>query len=331
MSIAVIGAGAWGTAFAIHLARTGKHVLLWVYEQALCKILKDTRENRDFLPGFVLPEAIHFTTDLEEIVAYSDDIVIAMPSFALRGTIKRIAPGLKSKNLLVLTKGIERETFLGMSGVIAESIGGSTDRIAVLSGPSFAKEVASGAFTACVIASQSKHLAQYFQQMIHSDSFRIYVSDDVVGVELGGALKNVMAIGAGVIEGLQLGTNTQAAYLTRGLAEMKRLGKALGAKETTFMGLSGMGDLILTSYGNLSRNRLFGMELTKGKRAQDIINSQKNVVEGYYTTDAAHNLSTKLGIDMPITEELCKILYEGKDIKTSLQDIIKRGFKEEDY
>jgi glycerol-3-phosphate dehydrogenase (NAD(P)+) len=331
MSIAVIGAGAWGTAFAIHLARTGKHVLLWVYEQELCKILKDTRENRDFLPGFVLPEAIHFTTDLEEIVAYSDDIVIAMPSFALRGTIKRIAPGLKSKNLLVLTKGIERETFLGMSGVIAESIGGSTDRIAVLSGPSFAKEVASGAFTACVIASQSKHLAQYFQQMIHSDSFRIYVSDDVVGVELGGALKNVMAIGAGVIEGLQLGTNTQAAYLTRGLAEMKRLGKALGARETTFMGLSGMGDLILTSYGNLSRNRLFGMELTKGKRAQDIINSQKNVVEGYYTIDAAHNLSTKLGIDMPITEELCKILYEGKDIKTSLQDIIKRGFKEEDY
>jgi len=331
MSIAVIGAGAWGTAFAIHLARTGKHVLLWVYEQELCKILKDTRENRDFLPGFVLPEAIHFTTDLEEIVAYSDDIVIAMPSFALRGTIKSIAPGLKSKNLLVLTKGIERETFLGMSGAIAESIGGSADRIAVLSGPSFAKEVASGAFTACVIASQSKHLAQYFQQMIHSDSFRIYVSDDVVGVELGGALKNVMAIGAGVIEGLQLGTNTQAAYLTRGLAEMKRLGKALGAKETTFMGLSGMGDLILTSYGNLSRNRLFGMELSNGKSARDIINSQKNVVEGYYTIDAVYNLSKKLGIDMPITEELFKILYEGKDIKTSLQDIIKRGFKEEDY
>jgi glycerol-3-phosphate dehydrogenase (NAD(P)+) len=331
MSIAVIGAGAWGTAFAIHLARTGKQVLLWVYEQELCEILKETRENKDFLPGFVLPESIHFTTDLEDIVAYSDDIVIAMPSFALRGTIKSIAPGLKSKNLLVLTKGIERGTFLGMSGVIAESIGGSTDRIAVLSGPSFAKEVANGAFTASVIASRNKHLAQYFQQMIHSDSFRIYISDDIVGVELGGALKNVMAIGAGVIEGLHLGTNTQAAFVTRALAEMARLGKALGSKETTFMGLSGMGDLILTSYGNLSRNRLFGLELAKGKKARDIIDSQKNVVEGYYTIDAAHNLSKKLGIDMPITEELFKILYEGKDIKTSLQDIIQREFKEEDY
>jgi glycerol-3-phosphate dehydrogenase (NAD(P)+) len=330
MNIAVIGAGAWGTAFASHLARTGKHVLLWVYEEELCEILKDTRENRDFLPGFALPESIHFTTNLEEIAAYSDDIVIAMPSFALRGTIGSIAHRLALKNLLVLTKGIERGTFLGMSGVIAEVIGGSADRIAVLSGPSFAKEVANGAFTASVVASQNKHLAQYFQQMVHGDSFRIYVSDDIIGVELGGALKNVMAIGAGVIEGLKLGTNTQAAFVTRALAEMKRLGKALGAKETTFMGLSGMGDLILTSYGNLSRNRLFGMELAKGKKARDIIDSQKNVVEGYYTIDAAHNLSKKLGIDMPITEELFKILYEGKNIKTSLQDIITREFKEED-
>jgi glycerol-3-phosphate dehydrogenase (NAD(P)+) len=331
MKIAVIGAGAWGTAFAIHLARTGKQVLLWVYEQELCEILKDTRKNADYLPGFVLPKSIHFTTNLEEIAAYSNDIVIAMPSFALRGTIRSIAPGLVSKNLLVLTKGIERETFLGMSKVIEELLGGNANRVAVLSGPSFAKEVANGAFTASVVASQNKQLAQYFQQMVHSDSFRIYISDDIIGVELGGALKNIMAIGAGVIEGLQLGTNTQAAFVTRALAEMKRLGKALGAKETTFMGLSGMGDLILTSYGNLSRNRLFGIELAKGKKARDIIDSQRNVVEGYYTTDAVYNLSKKLGINMPITEELFKILYEGKDIKTSLQDIIKREFKEEDY
>jgi glycerol-3-phosphate dehydrogenase (NAD(P)+) len=331
MKIAIIGAGAWGTAFAIHLARTGKQVLLWVYEEELCEILKDTRENADYLPGFVLPESIDFTTNLEEIAVYSDDIVIAMPSFALRGTIRKIAPRLALKNLLLLTKGIERETFLDMSGVIKELLGESADRLAVLSGPSFAKEVANGAFTASVIASRNKHLAQYFQQMIHSDSFRIYISDDTIGVELGGALKNVMAIGAGIIEGLKLGTNTQAAFVTRALAEMARLGKALGAKETTFMGLSGMGDLILTSYGNLSRNRLFGIELAKGKKARAIIDSQKNVVEGYYTIDAAHNLSKKLGIDMPITEELFKILYEGKDIKTSLQDIITREFKEEDY
>jgi glycerol-3-phosphate dehydrogenase (NAD(P)+) len=331
MSTAVIGAGAWGTAFAIHLARTGKQVLLWVYEEELCDVLKKTRENRDFLPGFVLPESIHFTTSLEKIAAYSNDIVIAMPSFALRETLKKITPGLATKNILVLTKGIERGTFLGMSEVIAESINSSADRIAVLSGPSFAREVASGAFTASVIASKNKHLAQYFQRMVHCESLRIYISDDVIGVELGGALKNVMAIGAGVIEGLRLGTNTQAAFVTRALAEMKRLGKALGAKETTFMGLSGMGDLILTSYGNLSRNRLFGMELAKGKKARDIIDSQKNVVEGYYTIDAAHNLSKKLNIEMPITEELFKIIYEGKDIKTSLQDIITREFREEDY
>jgi glycerol-3-phosphate dehydrogenase (NAD(P)+) len=331
MSIAVIGAGAWGTAFAIHLARIGKQVLLWVYEKELCETLRQTRENRDFLPGFVLPESIDFTTNLEESALYSDDMVIAMPSFALRETIGKIASGLASKNLLVLTKGIERDTFLGMSGVIAEVIGKSADHIAALSGPSFAKEVANGSFTASVIASRNKDLAQYFQRNIHSDSFRIYVSDDVVGVELGGALKNVMAIGAGVIEGLKLGTNTQAAFVTRALAEMKRLGKALDAKETTFMGLSGMGDLILTSYGNLSRNRLFGIELAKGKKARDILDNQKNVVEGYYATNAAHNLAKKLGIDMPITEELFKILYEGKDIRTSLQDIIKRGFKEEDY
>jgi glycerol-3-phosphate dehydrogenase (NAD(P)+) len=331
MTAAVIGAGAWGTAFAIHLARTGNNILLWVYEQELCDILETAKENVDFLPGFTLPESIHFTTNLEEIAAYSDDIVVAMPSFAIRGTIGKIASGLALKNLLVLTKGIESETFLGMSGVIAELTGGGGDHIAVLSGPSFAKEVAGGAFTASVIASQNKPLAQYFQRKIHSDNFRIYVTDDVIGVELGGALKNVMAIGAGVIEGLRLGTNTQAAFVTRALAEIKRLGKALNAKETTFMGLSGMGDLILTSYGNLSRNRLFGIELAKGKKAQDIIDSQKNVVEGYYTTDAAYNLSRKLGIDMPITEELFRILYEGKDIKISLRDIIKRGFKEEDY
>jgi glycerol-3-phosphate dehydrogenase (NAD(P)+) len=331
MSIAVIGAGAWGTAFAIHLARTGKHVLLWVYEEELCEFLRNKRENRDYLPGIALPDSIQFTTNLEEITAYSNDIVIAMPSFALRATIRKIAPALVSKNLLVLTKGIERETFLGMSKVIEDVQGGGADHIAILSGPSFAKEVANGAFTASVIASNNKSLAQYFQQMIHSDTFRIYISDDVIGVELGGTLKNVMAIGTGIIEGLQLGMNTQAAFVTRALAEMKRLGKALGARETTFMGLSGMGDLILTSYGTLSRNRLFGTELAKGIKAQDIIDSRKNVVEGYYAIDAAHHLSKKVGIEMPITEELYRIIYEGKNLKTSLQDIIRREFKEEDY
>jgi glycerol-3-phosphate dehydrogenase (NAD(P)+) len=330
MNIGVIGAGAWGTAFAIHLARTGKEVLLWVYEQELYALLKDKRENTYYLPGFVLPESIQFTTSLEEAAAHSHDIVIAIPSFALRETIQNIASGLKTKNILVLTKGVEKGTFLCMSKVIEEILAGNADHIATLSGPSFAKEVADGAFTASVIASENKDLARYFQQMVHSDSFRIYISDDITGVELGGALKNIMAIGSGIIEGLRLGTNTQAAFVTRALAEMKRLGKALGAKETTFMGLSGMGDLILTSYGNLSRNRSFGLELVKGEKAQDIIDNQKNVVEGYYTVNAVYNLSKKLKIDMPITEELFKIIYEEKNMQISLKDLIRREFKEED-
>jgi glycerol-3-phosphate dehydrogenase (NAD(P)+) len=266
MKIGVIGAGAWGTAFAIHLARTGKQILLWVYEEDLCEYLRNTRENRDYLPGFVLPEAISFTANLDEAVSYSNDVVIAMPSFALRKTIARTVYGLRSRNLLLLTKGIERKSFLGMSEVIEEVLDENGTHIAVLSGPSFAKEVAKGSFTSAVIASKNKDLARYFQQMVHNDSFRVYISDDVAGVELGGSLKNVMAIGAGIIEGLKLGTNTQAAFVTRALAEMKRLGKALGAKEVTFMGLSGVGDLMLTAYGSLSRNRLFGIELPKARK-----------------------------------------------------------------
>ncbi len=329
MNIGVIGAGAWGTSFAIHLARTGKGVLLWSYEPELPSLLKETRENPYYLPGCALPEALRYTGGLKETVSYADDIVIAVPSFALRTTIQDIAPELKSKNILILTKGIERNTFLCMNEVVEEILEGCTDRIAVLSGPSFANEVAKGAFTATVVASKNKDLARHFQQLTHSDNFRVYTTEDIKGVELGGALKNVMAIGAGIIEGLRFGANTQAAFVTRALAEMKRLGKAVGAKETTFMGLSGIGDLILTSYGNLSRNRAFGFELAKGKAAKDIIENQKNVVEGYYTVNAAYHLSKKLAIEMPMTEELFHIIYEGKDIQASLQNIITREFKEE--
>lgn len=331
MSITVIGAGAWGTAFAIHLARTGKNVLLWAYEKDLGSLLKETGENSYYLPGFILPETIRFTTDLDEAVAYSRDIVIATPSFALRDIVQKAAPALKTKNILVLTKGIERTTFFFTHQIIADVLGGNGDLVAALSGPSFAKEVAEGAFTASVVASKNKNLSLYFQQMIHSNNFRVYLSDDITGVELGGSMKNIMAIGAGIIEGLRFGTNTQAAFVTRALAEIKRLGKALGAHELTFMGLSGMGDLILTSYGNLSRNRLFGLELAKGRSAESIIKNQRNVVEGYYTVNAVYHLSKQLNIEMPITEELFKIIYEGKDIQASLQDIIRREFKEEDY
>ena len=332
MKTTVIGAGAWGTAFAAHLARTGKEVMLWVYEKELFDLLVSGHDNTLYLPGFILPKSIRFTVNLEEAAGFSDDIVIAVPSFALRSTIGSAASQLACKNLLILTKGIERETFLCMNEVAEEILGKeSASRIATLSGPSFAKEVAQQTFTAAVVASKNRELVHYFQKLIHDKHFRVYASDDIIGVELGGSLKNIMAIGAGIIEGLRFGTNTQAAFLTRALAEMKRLGKALGAKETTFMGLSGMGDLILTSYGNLSRNRLFGIELAKGDIPAEIIEKQKNVVEGYYCINAVYNLSRKLGVEMPITEELYKITYEGKNIQASMKDLIQREFKEEDY
>lgn len=330
MNIGVIGAGAWGTAFAVHLARTGKRILLWAFEKELLPELRERRENTAFLPGFKLDNSIDYTNDINDVMDFADTIVIATPSFALRETLTPFAEKLAGKRLLILTKGIERSTLKLMNEVIEEITGSDGETIATLSGPSFAREVAQGLFTAAVVASRNMDFSFTMQQQIHSDYFRVYRVDDIIGVELGGALKNVMAIGSGIIEGLHFGMNTQAAFTTRALAEIKRLGRALGARETTFMGLSGMGDLILTSYGNLSRNRIFGIELASGRKSADIIASQKTVVEGYYTINAVYNLAQKLGVDMPITEELYRIAYEAKDITASLQAIIKRGFKKED-
>jgi glycerol-3-phosphate dehydrogenase (NAD(P)+) len=329
MNISVMGAGAWGTAFAIHLSRQGHQVLLWVYEQELLDILQRTRENTYYLPSFELHELISFTQDLEALVSFSDDIVIASPSFALRNTLNKVSSLLSNKSLLILTKGFEENTLMRMSEVVSEATG-NKDSIAVLSGPSFAREVAQGAFTSVVIASDIADIAKYFQGLTHSRNFRVYTGEDVTGLEVGGAMKNVMAIGAGIIDGLKLGTNTQAAFVTRSLAEIKRLGKAMGAQETTFMGLSGIGDLILTCYGGLSRNRTFGIELSKGFRADEIIKNQKQVVEGYYTIRASYTLFKRLTVDMPITEELYRIIFEGKDLRDSLADITSRGFKDED-
>ncbi|HOT41229.1 MAG TPA: NAD(P)H-dependent glycerol-3-phosphate dehydrogenase [Syntrophorhabdaceae bacterium] len=328
-TIGVIGAGAWGTAFSMHLAGMGYHVLLWVYEEDLYRILKKERENRYYLPGFKLSGYMDFAHELTDIPAYSDDIVIATPSFALRETLERVSHGLQGKRILILTKGIEINTYKFMADIVHELIG-RDEMVAVLSGPSFAREVAKGQFTSVVVASRIKSLSKYFQSLIHSDNFRVYTNEDVVGVELGGAMKNVMAIGAGIIEGLELGTNTKAAFVTRALAEIRRLGRALGARDTTFMGLSGIGDLILTSYGSLSRNRAFGLELARGRTSEEIIGSQNAVVEGYFTIKAAYLMSRNMGVAMPITEELYRIVYERKDILESIRDIKNRGLKEED-
>ena len=329
MNVTVIGAGAWGTAFALQLAAKGHQVGLWVYEPELIRSLRDTRENAYYLPGFPLPEGIEFTDDLRTAVDFSSDIVIATPSFALRSTLANVSANLTGKRMLILTKGLERETLLRMTQVI-DDLTEKSASCAVLSGPSFAAEVAGRHFTSVVIAASVKELAQHFQKISHSDRFRVYTSQDVVGVELGGSLKNVMAIGAGIIQGLGLGYNALAAYITRALAEIKRLGKKLGAHETTFMGLSGMGDLILTCTGPLSRNRMFGVELAGGRDPREVIASQKRVVEGFYTIEAAYRFSKTLHVDMPVTEELYRIVYGGKDVRTSFDDIIRRDTKEED-
>jgi glycerol-3-phosphate dehydrogenase (NAD(P)+) len=325
----MIGAGAWGTAVAIHLAKKGLTVLLWVYEKELYETLRASRKNNLYLPSFRLPGSIEFTDCLEMLSGSTEDIIIATPSFATRATIAPVSEILKGKNILILTKGFEINTLLRMSEVVAETVGGDS-RIATLSGPSFAQEVAEGAFTSVVVSSEDNDFSYYLQTKIHSDNFRVYTSRDIIGVELGGAMKNVMAIGAGIIEGLGLGSNARAAFITRALAEIKRLGKALGAKETTFMGLSGIGDLILTAYGNLSRNRAFGIELANGKRPEDVIRARKFVVEGYYTIKAAYTLALNSGIEMPITRELYRISYEGKDLTASIAEIKTRVLKEED-
>jgi glycerol-3-phosphate dehydrogenase (NAD(P)+) len=329
MNIGVIGAGAWGTAFSIQLAGKGHSVLVWAYEPELPDLVRKTGENRLFLTGITLPKGIDFTNDLQAVVKYSDKVVIAAPSFALRSILESVTDGLAKKKILILTKGLEKGTFLTVSRV-AGTVLGDTSRIAVLSGPSFAAEVAKKMFTSVVVASTDREIALFFQDMCHDERFRVYTTQDVTGVELGGALKNVMAIGAGIIEGLGLGHNTLAAYITRALAEIKRLGARLGARETTFMGLSGIGDLILTCNGPLSRNRAFGVELAGGRNAREIIESKKVVVEGFHTIDAAYSLSRKLEVEMPITEELHRVVYHAKNIRASFDDICRRAIKEEE-
>jgi glycerol-3-phosphate dehydrogenase (NAD(P)+) len=326
--IGVIGAGAWGTAFSLYLARKGYEVLLWAFEEELCGHMRRNRENAFYLPGFYLPESVDVTNSLSDVLDFSEEVVCALPSFAVRQTLSPFSGFLSRKRILVLTKGLEAGTFMRMSEVFYD-ITGKGASVCVLSGPSFAKEVAEGRFTAAVIASRERELSEHFQRLIHSDRFRVYTCGDVPGVELGGALKNVMAIGAGIIEGLGLGMNTLAAYVSRCLSEMKRLGRAMGALDSTFMGLSGVGDLVLTCFGPLSRNRAFGMELAKGRSVREIL-SARHVFEGYYTLECAFLLAKRFQVDMPIVKELYLIVYEGKDVGSSVKEIERRAFKEED-
>ena len=328
--IAVIGAGAWGTALSIVLTRGGRHeVRLWAYEREVCDLIQSRWTNDLFLPGHTIPETVQATTSLASALDSAHIVLAVMPSHHARRLYEQMRPSLpKSAAIVSATKGIENDTFKRMTEVAAEVCGSS--RIAALSGPTFAKEVARGDPTALTVASSDPEVSACIQREFSDPRFRIYTSDDVIGVELGGSLKNVIAIAAGIVEGLDFGHNTAAALITRGLAEITRLAVACGARRETLAGLAGMGDLVLTCTGGLSRNRSVGVELGRGRKLRDIMAGMHGMVaEGVLTTDAALGLATRHGIEMPITEQMYAILHEEKSPKDAIRDLMSRPGKEE--
>ena len=330
MKIAVIGAGAWGTALAIVLGRKGSHdVRLWAYEKEVLDSIAKKRTNDLFLAEQKIPEKVTATNSMEEALRGAQMVVSVMPSHHTRRLFQQMAPHLRPEMLFVsATKGIENDSLLRMTEVIAAMLreaGIERPRIAALSGPSFAKEVARGDPTAVTVASADSDLTCIAQKEISDPTFRVYTHSDVVGVELGGSLKNVIAIAAGVCDGLGLGYNTVAALITRGLAEMTRLAVACGARTETMSGLAGMGDLVLTCTGGLSRNRTVGVELGKGRKLDDIIAGMHGMVaEGVLTTNAAVGLARKLKVEMPITEQMHNILHQGKSPEQAIVELMTR-------
>lgn len=330
MKIGVVGAGSWGTTLANLLAKKGLAVSLWVFEKDLAARMVETAENDLYLPGFRLSDNLSCTSDLEAAVAGKDLVLLVPPSQVMREVIRQALPHLKEQALVVCaSKGIETDSLMTMSEVLTELMPASASRLAFLSGPSFAREVAAQMPTAVVAAAGNEGVARRVQQIFSTDYFRVYTNDDVMGVELGGALKNVMALAAGVSDGLGFGYNARAALITRGLAEMTRLGEAKGAKPATFAGLAGMGDLVLTCTGDLSRNRTVGMELGKGRSLQEILAGMKMVAEGVKTTISAYQLAQKLGVEAPIIEQMHAILHEGKDPRQAVIDLMGRELKPE--
>jgi glycerol-3-phosphate dehydrogenase (NAD(P)+) len=336
MRIAVIGGGAWGTAIAIVLGRKGTHdVHLWAYEKEVTASLAAQHENTLFLAGARVPEKVKATNSLEEALTKADIVVSVMPSHHTRRVFGQMAKFCWPQMQFVsATKGVENETLLRMTEVVTDVLQSKgarfTPRIAALSGPSFAKEVAKGDPTAVSVASKDKDLATLVQREFSDPTFRVYTNDDMVGVELGGALKNVIAIAAGVCDGLGLGHNTIAALITRGLAEITRLAVTCGAKPATMAGLAGMGDLVLTCTGGLSRNRTVGVELGKGRKLDDIIAGMHGMVaEGVLTTNAAVGLGKKYGVELPISEQMHAILHAGKPPKDAIRELMARPGKDE--
>ena len=327
MNITVLGSGGWGTALALLLLENGHQVTLWSYKEEESAALREKREN-PVLPGVVLPEGLNLTADMA-CIKNSKVVVLATPSFAVRTTAAQAGPLLAPGAVLVsVSKGVEKDTSLTLTDVIAQEVGEGHPVVA-LSGPSHAEEVSRGVPTAVVAASRDQTAAELVQDIFMNPRFRVYATDDVVGVELGAALKNVIALCAGVSDGLGLGDNTKAMLMTRGLTEIARLGEAMGGRKETFAGLAGIGDLIVTCTSMHSRNRRCGIAIGKGTPPQQAVKEVGMVVEGYYAAANAKALADKLGVEMPITAAAYQVLYEGKDPKTVVVELMTRDKKHE--
>lgn len=331
LKISIIGAGGWGTALAHTLVQRGHAVRLWAYEKEVAEEIAARRENSVFLPGIRLADGVQGTNDLGAALAGAELVVLAMPSHTAHAVYERMLPSLDKKMVFVsATKGMDTGRLMRMSEVFRNVAGERfAQRFSALSGPSFAREVAAGSPTALVVACEDSEIAKFVQREFSSSTLRLYTSRDVIGVELGGAVKNVIAIAAGVVEGLGLGRNPAAALITRGLAEMTRLAVACGAQPETLAGLAGLGDLVLTCTGELSRNRQMGIELARGRRLEEIVGSMRMVAEGVKTTTATVALAAKLHVEMPVAQQVDRLLNGEVTAREAIRELMERSLKEE--
>jgi glycerol-3-phosphate dehydrogenase (NAD(P)+) len=329
--IAVVGGGSWGTALAHLLASQGNVIDWWLYEPELCRQIIETGENTLFLPGIALSGNLKPSNDLVRVISEKQIVLIVVPSHVMRTVTFRMRGHMDPGTIVIsASKGIENETLLTMSGVIREALTGlGEDHLAVLSGPSFAREVAQGMPTVVTVASINPDSAQKVQAIFATPTFRVYTSDDLVGVELGGAVKNVIAIAAGISDGLGLGLNARAALITRGLTEIRRLGRAMGANPRTFAGSAGLGDLVLTCTGDVSRNHGIGKKIGQGMKLNDLLRDMRMVAEGVKTARSVYNLSLRLGVEMPISHAVYHILYSDLDPKEAVRQLMTRDLKNE--
>lgn len=330
MKIGILGGGSWGTTLAILLYEKGLSVKVWEFSDEQVEIISKKRENVKFLPSIFIPQEIKITSSLEEVVKESKIIVIALPSQVVREVVQQLAPMITPDVVIVSgVKGLEISTMKRISEVIGEYLPQET-KVGVISGPSHAEEVSRKIPTAIVAAAQDEKIAKFIQDIFLTPNLRVYTNTDLVGVELGGALKNIIAIAAGISDGLGLGDNTKAALITRGLVEIIQIGRILGAKEPTFLGLSGLGDLVVTCTSRYSRNRHLGEMIGKGSSLQEVLSSMVMIAEGVPTTKAAKELAKKVNIELPITNEVYKVLFESKNPKQAVSDLMLRSAKAEE-